>query len=76
MYLGVDQDEQIDYGAAPKDLKGFLRAMRAKVKKIDQRKIARESKVSRSTLSRFMQGKTVRSTIIDKIVRTIKVRTT
>jgi hypothetical protein len=37
VYLGFDEDEQIDYGVAPKTSNIFLRNMRAAIKKLGQR---------------------------------------
>jgi hypothetical protein len=71
-YLGYDEDEQIEYGVAPEDSKRFLSNLRAHIEATGQRNIARESGVSRRTLSRLMQGESVRKNIIARIVGALR----
>jgi hypothetical protein len=47
LYLGIDEDERIDYGLVSKESTKFLRTLRTKIRVTGQRKIARESDISR-----------------------------
>jgi hypothetical protein len=71
-YLGFDEEEQIDYGLGPKSKKDFLEAVRAGIESIGQREVSRISGVSRRTLARLMEGQSVRSKVVAKIVRVLK----
>ena len=73
-YLGVDEDEQIDYGVTRKEAKKGRVALRTAIKAAGQRKVARESGISRRTLSRFMQGKNVRKKIVARIIGALRTR--
>ena len=74
-YLGFDEDEQIDYGFAPKGSKEFLRQLSAEVRAVGgQRWLAIESGVSRRTVSRLMKGRKVRGAVVAKILRVLKAR--
>jgi hypothetical protein len=73
-YLGFDEEEQIEYGAAPNESKKIFEALRKNIKKTGQREVARESGISRRTLSRVMEGKSVRKEIIARIVDTLRAR--
>jgi hypothetical protein len=71
-YLGFNEDKQIDYGLASKALKKFIRTLRARIQKAGgQRTLARESGVSRRTISRIMNGKQIRSSIFARIRRAL-----
>ena len=70
-YLGVDEGEQIEYGVSPKNLNKALETLRTKIRAAGQRKIARESGLSRRTLSRLLKGKTVRSVLVGRLVRMV-----
>jgi hypothetical protein len=71
-YLGYDEEEQIDYGLAPEGSWQLLRTLRSEIKAAGgQRRLARESGVSRQTISRLMSGKKIRSGIVAKIRRAL-----
>ncbi len=72
-YLGFDDDEQIEYGTTPEDSKKFLGILRARIEAAGQRNIARESGIARRTISHVMQGKSVRKTVVEKIVGALRV---
>jgi transcriptional regulator with XRE-family HTH domain len=72
-YLGFDEDEQIEYGVAPEDSQRFLINLQAEIKAAGQREIARESGISRRTLSHLMKGKSVRRSIVTRIVGALRV---
>jgi hypothetical protein len=75
-YLGFDEEEQIEYGVAPDDSKKAFEVLKIKIQKAGQREVARETGVSRRTLSRVMQGKSVRKNIVAKIVSALRARDT
>jgi hypothetical protein len=50
-YLGLDEEEQVDYGLTPTSSRSLSRDMRAAIKRIGQRAVARKSGVSRQQLS-------------------------
>jgi hypothetical protein len=68
-YLGNEEGAEINYGLAPHDSEAFLDTLRTQIVAAGQRKIARESGISRRTLARFMQGDRIRSGIITRLVR-------
>lgn len=74
VYLGADEDEQIDYGVLPNESKSLLNTLRIEIKAAGQRKIARESGISRRTVSRLMEGKSVRKEIVARIVGALRAR--
>jgi hypothetical protein len=55
-YLGIDEDEQIDYGIAPRSAKAFLDQLRSAITAVGQRRVARESGVSRRTVERVLSA--------------------
>jgi hypothetical protein len=67
-YLGFDEEEQIAYGVTPEESERFFDKLRTEIETAGQRNIAREGGISRRTLSRFMQGKSVRKEIVARIV--------
>lgn len=71
-YLGADEGEQINYGNAPDDSKRSFRALRTEIKAAGQRRIARESGVSRRTIDHFLGGKSVRRTVVARIVAALR----
>jgi hypothetical protein len=71
-YLGFDDDEHIEYGTTPKDSKKFLGILRARIEAAGQRNVARESGISRRTISHVMQGKNVRKTVVAKILGALR----
>ena len=71
-YLGYDEEEQIDYGLGPKSKNDFLEALRAGIESVGQREVARRSGVSRRTIARLMEGESVRSKVVARIVCAIK----
>lgn len=73
-YLGFDEEKQIEYGVAPEESKRFLGNLRAQIEAAGQRKIAGESGISRRTLTRFMQGKSVRKGILVKLIYASRAR--
>jgi DNA-binding Xre family transcriptional regulator len=70
-YLGFDEDEMIDYGLAPKSSKAVVRDIAAAIRKMGQRKVARESGVSRRTVERLVKGEKIRPSTFAKIRRTL-----
>jgi hypothetical protein len=66
-YLGIDEDEQIDYGIAPRSTKVFLDQLRSAITAVGQRRIARESGISRRTVERLLNGKQTRPSVVAKI---------
>jgi len=74
-YLGYDEDEQVEYGIAPKGATQFLRRLRAEVHATGgQRRLATDSGVSRRTLARLMSGRRIRKPVMAKILRALKAR--
>jgi hypothetical protein len=73
-YLGFNEEEQIEYGVAPEDSNRFLNNLRAEIETAGQREIARESGISRRTVSRLMQGTIVRKTLVARIVGALRAR--
>ncbi len=71
LYLGFEEDEQIDYGLTPKSSRSLSRDMRVAIKRIGQRAVARESGVSRRTIERLMKGGNVRPAMIARIRKSI-----
>ncbi len=70
-HKGSDDERNINYGSDPQDERGFLDQLRARIAAIGQRRVARESGVSRRTIERFLRGDTIRTTIVSKITRAI-----
>jgi hypothetical protein len=73
-YLGNEDGAEIDYGKAPDDEAAYLDAIRAQIVAVGQRKIARDSGISRRTISRFVEGKEVRTEILGKITGALQAR--
>jgi hypothetical protein len=73
-YLGVDEDEQIEYGVSPNDLKRAFDAIRSEIRAVGQRNVARESGISRRTVSHVMRGKIVRRAVITRIIGALRAR--
>ena len=71
-YLGFDEDEQIEYGVTPEESKKFLGNLQTRIEAAGQRNISRESGISRRTISKIMQGKRVRRTVVAKIVSALR----
>ena len=72
-YLGFDEDEQIEYGLAPNGSRRLLGTLRAEVRAAGgQRRLAKQSGVSRRTMSRLMRGGKVRKAVVAKILRVLK----
>jgi transcriptional regulator with XRE-family HTH domain len=57
-----------------KEAKKALFSLRTAIKAAGQRKVARESGIARRTLSRFMQGKSVRKEILEKLIGVLRAR--
>ena len=74
-YLGSDEGAQIDYGSAPDNSQLFLDALRSQIIAAGQRKIARQTGISRRTISHFMKGNTVRKITVTRIVGALSGRT-
>jgi len=72
-YLGIDEDEQIDYGVAPRSANAFLVQLRLAIVATGQRRVARESGVSRRTIERVVKGLPARASIVAKIWRALVV---
>lgn len=70
-FLGFSEGELIEYGLSPKDLERFFGLLRNEIKTAGQRRIARESSVSRRTISKFVEGHHLRKAIVVKIARTL-----
>jgi predicted XRE-type DNA-binding protein len=58
----------IEYGVAPEETKRFMRILQAEIEAVGQRNIARESGVSRRTLSHLMEGKSMRERNLKKLI--------
>ena len=74
-YLGFDEEEQIEYGATPEDSKKVFEVLRIKIQRAGQRELSRESGISRRTIARVMQGKSVRKAVVARIVGELRMRT-
>ena len=72
-YLGGEEEAEIDYGMSPEKSKEFLDVLRAHVIAIGQREIARQTRISRRTIARFVGGKQIRQEIVSTIRRAILV---
>lgn len=72
-YLGFDEEEQIDYGTGPRSAKALLDELRAAIAAVGQRRLSRESGVSRRTIERVVKGLLVRGSVIAKIWHSIAV---
>jgi hypothetical protein len=70
-YTGYDEDEEIDYGLAPESMRQSLRALRSEIEAFGQRKLARESGISRRTISKIMHGAKPGSKVAMKLRRTL-----
>jgi hypothetical protein len=71
-HIGYDENEQIDYGLAPKGSKEFLHTLQSDIAASGgQRYLARVSGISRRTVARLMQGKKVRNRVMAKIHRAL-----
>jgi hypothetical protein len=55
-YTGYDEDEEIDYGLAPEGARQALRSLRGEIEVFGQRRLARETGISRRTISKIMNG--------------------
>jgi hypothetical protein len=66
-YLGGDEGAEIDRGIAPEDKGATLDRLRAQVIGAGQRRVARESGVSRRTIERLVNGGKVREAVLAKI---------
>lgn len=66
-YLGSEEDAEIDYGLAPKDLNVSLDKLRAQIVSIGQRQMSRRSGISRRTISRFLERRSVRKDIVERL---------
>jgi hypothetical protein len=73
-YLGFNEEEQIEYGVAPEESKKAFEALKTNIQKAGQREIARESGISRRTIARLMQDKSVRKNIVARIVGALRLR--
>ena len=71
-YLGLDEDEVVDYGYAPSELAKMSATMWIKIEEIGQREVARESGVSRRTISRLMAGTKVKAKVLSRIANTLR----
>ena len=68
-YLGNDEAAEIGYGFSPNNSEAAHQRLRELVLQIGQRKIARESGISRRTIERFVRGWKVRASVLHKIKR-------
>jgi DNA invertase Pin-like site-specific DNA recombinase len=73
-YLGFDEEEQIEYGVTPEESKKTSDTLRREINKAGQREIARETGISRRTIARVMQGKSVRKGIVATVMAAIRSR--
>jgi transcriptional regulator with XRE-family HTH domain len=58
----------VDYGYSPEEVEKLFETLRAQIPEIGQREVARESGVSRRTVARVIEGKTVRSDVTAKLI--------
>ena len=65
--MGDDEGPDVDYGSAPDDTTAFLKRLRTQIIAAGQRKLARESGVSRRTIERLIEGDKCDLHIIAKI---------
>jgi hypothetical protein len=72
-FLGLDEDEQIDYGMGSEDVEKLFAMLRAQIPSIGQREVARESGVSRRTVDGFVKGKNVRTGVASKLFQVVSV---
>ena len=70
-YLGFDEEDQIDYGQAPRISNVVLGRLRRRIIATGQRKTARESGLARRTVERLMKGKKLRSSTLGRIRRAV-----
>lgn len=70
-YLGFDEEEQIDYGLAPRSSTIALGRLRRQIKATGQRRVARESGLARRTIEHIMRGGKPRSGTLVRIRRAI-----
>jgi hypothetical protein len=68
-YLGSEESAEIDYGLATGAAEARCEYLRTQIVAVGQRRVARESGVARRTIERLMQGKTVRNTVLAKLIR-------
>ena len=68
-YLGSDESAEIEYGLATGAADARGQYLRAQIIAVGQRRVARESGVARRTIERLMHGKTVRDTVLAKLIR-------
>jgi hypothetical protein len=66
-YLGSNEKADIDYGTATDDAESFRHQLRVLVTATGQRKVARQSGVSRQTVERFVKGEKIQKTIVVKL---------
>ena len=71
-YLGGDEGAEIDHGIAPEDESAMLDRLRMQVIATGQRRVARESGVSRRTIERLTKGGKVRDAVVAKILSVLK----
>ena len=70
-YLGQDNEAAIDYGSSD-DSKTFLDRLRNQIIAIGQRRVARESGVSRRTIERLIKGDQIRKSVLVRILEAMR----
>ena len=71
-YLGGGEGAEVDYGLAAQDSTALLDLLRQQISKVGQRKVARESGVSRRTLARFLSGQGVRASLVKRMGKVLQ----
>jgi len=67
-FLGLDEQCGIEYGWASEEDEKMLAELRARIPWIGQRETSRQSGVSRKTVARVMEGKSIRPSVASKLL--------
>jgi hypothetical protein len=73
LYTGGEDGTEIDYGLAPENSNSYRDTLRRQIIQAGQRKVARESGVSRRTIERLLKGGQIRKSVrarISQVIRT------
>ena len=71
-HLGSDESADIDYGQSPESAFDSLKRLRAQIIALGQRKVSRESGVSRRTIERLVKGDKIRKSVLARILRVMR----
>ena len=72
IYLGGDESAEVNYGLSPEDSDIRHDSLRTQIIQFGQRKIARESGLSRRTIERLVRGENIRENTVAKIMAGIE----